>query len=76
MVYLQDKNHFILLTAEALLVPPPGGEQSVSVPRLARLDSPWVALICMHAASPTEHSSQAREVGGKRGKQNLIFMVN
>lgn len=58
------------------LPPPPGGEQSVSVPRSARLDSPWVALICMHAASPTEHSSQVREVGGKRGKQNLIFMVN
>lgn len=29
MVYLQDKNHFIVLTAEALPAPPPGGEQSV-----------------------------------------------
>lgn len=45
---------------------PPGGEQSVCVP--GRPDFPWVALICMHAAFPTEHSSQAREVGKRETK--------
>lgn len=39
--------------------PPPGGEHSVPVAALPQLNSPWAALICMHTAFLTEHSTQA-----------------
>lgn len=65
---LQDKNHFIALTAEALLAPPVVNKVYVRLvspalslpppltPPLAR-----VAPICMQAAFPTEHSSQKKK---------------
>lgn len=51
---------------------PPGGEHSVPVPALPWLNSPWAALICMHTAFLTEHSTQARKEGGgekKKGRE-------
>lgn len=48
---------------------PPGGEQSVPVPALPWLNSPWAALICMHTAFLTEHSTQARKDEKKRKKR-------
>lgn len=60
---------FILHTVGALLAPPPGGEHSVPVPALPWLNSPWAALICMHTAFLTEHSTQARKEGGEKKKK-------
>lgn len=51
---------------------PPGGEPVVPVPARSRLNSPRVALICMHTAFLTEHSTQARK-NGKRETKSYFY---
>lgn len=69
------QNLFVLLTADALLGPP-GGEHPVPVTALPWLSSLWAALICMHTAFLTEHSTQARKAGkkGERNGNKILFL--
>lgn len=75
MGYLQDKNHFIALTAEALLAPPVVNKVYVRLVSTAfspphppaRPGGPH-----LHAGSFPHGALKPK----KRGKQNLIFMVN
>lgn len=78
MVYLQDKNHFTALTAEPPHPRPrPGDEQSVSAPGRPRSRLPLGAPPHLHARSfPNRALKPKKEREKKRGKQNLIFMVN
>lgn len=68
MAYLQDKNHFTALTAEALLVPPWWRTKYLRLVGQAR---PPRGGPHLHA-----RSFPNRALEPKRGKQNLIFMVN
>lgn len=53
---------------------PPGGDHSEPPPALPPLNSPRAALICMHTAFLTEHSTQARKDEKKRKGNKILFL--